>query len=86
MTTSTPRRRLAPLFGLALGLVVAANSPSQAATCNQAVGPFQSQYQAYRVLQQAQARGYETGPVYGQGGLYSDYSNRRWFFTVYYAC
>ena len=38
------------------------------------------------MVRQAQARGYATGPVYGEGGLYSNYSNRRWFFRVYYAC
>lgn len=89
MTTAKLLRRSwgALLLGLALsGLSTPGGSPAQAGTCTQAVGPFQSQYAAYQMLQEAQARGYRTGPVYGQGGLYSNYSNRRWFFTVYYAC
>ena len=50
------------------------------------MGPFNTQNQAYHMVRQAQARGYATGPVYGEGGLYSNYSNRRWFFRVYYTC
>jgi len=58
----------------------------QARGCSQAVGPFQTQGQAYQAMLEVQAQGYGTGPVYGQDGLYSNYSNRRWYFTVYYAC
>jgi hypothetical protein len=58
----------------------------QAGQCWRRVGPFQTQNQAYQMQRDAQNRGYATGPVFGEGGLYSNYSNRRWFFTVYYTC
>ena len=64
------------------------NNPNliKAGTCWSKRGPFQTQNQAYYAVQQAQARGYGTGPVFGEGGLYSNYSNRRWFFALYYDC
>ncbi len=71
---------------LTLSAVPAPAKVSQVRSCSQAVGPFYTQNQAYRGLREARARGYATGPVYGQGGIYSNYSNRRWYFTVYYAC
>ncbi|MEQ9642393.1 MAG: hypothetical protein RIM84_20365 [Alphaproteobacteria bacterium] len=94
MKTSTNTRRtlMASLLGLGL-LALPAMLPGDAAarvvqvgSCSQAVGPFNTQNQAFRVLREARARGYATGPVYGQGGVVSRYSNRRWYFTVYYAC
>ena len=32
------------------------------------------------------AFGYQTSTVFGQDGIISNYSNRRWYFTLYYAC
>ena len=58
----------------------------QARSCSRKIGPFMTQYRAIQTMRQTQARGYTTGPVYGEGGLLSNYSNRRWYFTVYFAC
>ena len=71
-----------------LGLVAAlsvAHAPT-AAACSQRVGPFGSSYAAENAAQMARAAGYETSGIWGQGGVVSDWSNRRYFFNVFYPC
>ena len=67
---------------LALWLAQAAT----AAACSQRMGPFGSIYAAESAAQYARAAGYETSGVWGQGGIISEWSNRRYFFNVFYPC
>jgi hypothetical protein len=50
------------------------------------MGPFLTQDAAQAAAQQARYLGFEASGVWGQGGLYSDWSNRRYFFNVFYEC
>jgi hypothetical protein len=50
------------------------------------MGPFLTQDAAQVAAQQARYLGFEASRVWGQGGLYSDWSNRRYFFNVFYEC
>ena len=52
--------------------------------CARRAGPFASEGEAERVAQQARMAGYRTSHVWGEGGVVSSSSNRRYYFTVYY--
>jgi hypothetical protein len=71
-----------------LGLVLALSlgHAATAAACSQRMGPFGSIYEAESAAQIARTAGYETSGVWGQGGVVSDCSNRRYFFNVFYPC
>ena len=71
-----------------LGLVAALSlgHAATAAACSQRMGPFGSIYEAESAAQLAQSAGYQTSGVWGQGGVVSDWSNRRDFFNVFYPC
>jgi len=71
-----------------LGLVAALSlgHAATAAACSQRMGPFGSIYEAESAAQLAQSAGYRTSGVWGQGGVVSDWSNRRYFFNVFYPC
>ena len=85
------------LFGAASVNAAALTAPSpraverqerlqQVGTCWQRVGPFMTHYAAGQAVYQARSVGYNTGPIYGEGGLYSRSSNRRYYFRVFYPC
>ena len=57
-----------------------------AGVCSRRYGPYLLQSQAYRWMRFAQSKGYRTSQVYGIGGVISRYSNRRYYFNVYYSC
>ena len=69
---------------LSLSLTLAA--PANADACSYRMGPFLTQDAAQAAAQQARYLGFEASGVWGQGGLYSDWSNRRYFFNVFYDC
>ena len=71
-----------------LGLVLALSlgHAATATACSQRMGPFGSIYAAENAAQLARAAGYETSGIWGQGGIVSDWSNRRYFFNVFYQC
>jgi len=52
--------------------------------CSQRVGPFASQDEAQRAAQQYRYAGYRTSGVWGEGGVVSSWSNRRYYFNVLY--
>ena len=54
--------------------------------CRHLMGPYNNQSTAYYYLQQARYAGYQTSDVWGQGGVVSNWSNRQYFFYVYYPC
>jgi len=58
----------------------------KAGTCWRRIGPFQLQSQAARAASYYRSRGFRTSNVYGQGGVVSNWSNRRYFFRVFYRC
>ena len=73
-------------LGLALFLSLRLAAPAKADACSYRMGPFLSQDAAQAAAQQARYLGFEASGVWGQGGLYSDWSNRRYFFNVFYEC
>lgn len=76
-----------PLFGgVGAQPVQAGGNLLLAANCSQRVGPFTSQYAAQVRQQALQAQGYSTSGIWGQGGVVSGSTNRRYFFNVFYAC
>lgn len=52
--------------------------------CARRAGPFASQGEAEHVAQQARMAGYRTSGVWGEGGVVSSWSNRRYYFNVFY--
>jgi hypothetical protein len=50
------------------------------------MGPFLTQYAAEAAAQQARDLGYVASGVWGEGGVISQWSNRRYFFNVFYEC
>ena len=59
---------------------------ADAAGCSQRMGPFGSINEAEVAAQLARTAGYDTSGVWGQGGVVSDWSNRRYFFNVFFPC
>ena len=52
--------------------------------CARRAGPFASQGEAESVAQQARMAGYRTSGVWGEGGVVSSSSTRRYYFNVFY--
>ena len=73
-------------LGLFLILAFAMAAPASAQGCSRKMGPYFTIYSAETAAQLARNYGYRTSPVYGVGGLYSNYSNRRWWFNVFFPC
>src|SRR5260370_1333159 len=73
-------------LGSALFLSLMLAAPANADACSYRMGPFVTQDAAQAAAQQARYLGFEASGVWGQGGLYSDWSNRRYFFNVFYEC
>jgi hypothetical protein len=67
-------------------LVLALSQSVDAAECNRRMGPFMSEYEAGRVAQSYRSRGYGVSGVWGEGGVVSNWSNRRYFFNVFWPC
>ena len=61
-------------FVLALSLTL--GHAATAVACSQRMGPYGSIYAAQTAAQFARAYGYQTSGVWGQGGIYSNWSNR----------
>jgi hypothetical protein len=73
-------------LGSALVLSLTLAAPANAEGCSYRMGPYSTQDAAQTAAQQARYLGLETSGVWGQGGLYSDWSNRRYFLNVFYDC
>ena len=73
-------------LGSALFQSLTLAAPANAGACSYRMGPFLNQDAAQTAAQQARYLGFEASGVWGQGGLYSDWSNRRYFFNVFYEC
>ena len=76
------------LSGLAsaLCLSVTLAAPADAQVCRQRMGPYLNQFSAETAAEQARSAGYEASGVWGEGGVVSQWSNRRYFFNVFYDC
>ena len=57
-----------------------------AAGCSQRVGPFTTQYEAAQAAQYYSSRGYGVSGVWGEGGVVSSWSNRRYYFNIFWNC
>lgn len=73
------------LLGYILPHLVNASEQIQLAQaqCAKRMGPYQSQQAAERDAQTYRNRGYNTSNVWGEGGVVSQWSNRRYFFNVH---
>lgn len=69
-----------------LALPLASASAASADDCRFQMGPYTSQSAADVAVQQAKSIGYNTSGVWGEGGIVSQLSNRRYFFNVLFAC
>lgn len=84
--------KIATLVALSLACnAIAYQTPAEetvqlAQMCSKKMGPYASQYAAQAQLQGYQAKGYSTSGVWVEGGVVSSWSNRRYFFNVYYPC
>jgi hypothetical protein len=59
---------------------------AHAGECRRTIGGYQTIYAAEAAAQQARNAGYQTSGVWGQGGIISDWSNRRYYFNVFFPC
>jgi hypothetical protein len=73
-------------LGSALCLSLTLAVPANADDCRQRMGPYFTQYAAEVAAQQARYAGYEASGVWGEGGIVSQWSNRRYFFNVFFDC
>ncbi|HEY6993748.1 MAG TPA: hypothetical protein VH397_08560 [Xanthobacteraceae bacterium] len=84
MTTNDCLASLGTVALLALSLASA--SAASADDCQLQMGPYTSQSAADLAVRQAKSIGYNTSGVWGEGGIVSQISNRRYFFNVLFAC
>ncbi len=82
MSTSS---RLAGV-GLVVLTSLALAQTAEAGSCRWRLGPFTSNYAAEGAAEKARSLGYEASGVWGEGGIVSDWSNRRYFFNVFFPC
>ena len=76
-----------PLFGDAVSNpALASEGYVLAKMCTQRMGPFTSQYAAQVQQQAYQTQGYNTSGIWGEGGVVSSWTNRRYYFNVFYSC
>jgi hypothetical protein len=59
---------------------------ANAGVCSQRAGPFETQNAAISAQQQARYSGYGTSGIWGEGGIISDWSNRRYYFNIFFPC
>jgi hypothetical protein len=60
--------------------------PAHADRCELKMGPYESQSAAELGVQQARGIGHDTSGVWGEGGIVSHLSTRRYFFNVLFRC
>ncbi len=74
-------------FGYIVPSIVKATEHVQLASqCNKRMGPYLTQHEAENAAQSFRNRGFETSGVWGEGGVVSHWSNRRYFFNLFYPC
>ncbi len=76
------------MSGFTASSVVKASDPIQIAQgqCSRRMGPYITYAAAEREAYMYRHRGYNTSGVWGEGGIVSQWSNRRWFFNLFYRC
>jgi hypothetical protein len=67
-------------------LFLALSQSLNAAECSQRMGPFYTIAEAERVAYSYRTRGFGVSGVWGEGGVVSDWSNRRYFFNIFWRC
>ena len=71
---------------LMLFVLLALSNSLSAATCSRTMGPYELMSQAQRIAREFRNAGYQTSGVWGQGGIISSWSNRRYYFNVFFLC
>jgi hypothetical protein len=82
-------RRKGLVIVCALSILLLALTLSQslnAAGCSQKRGPYLSESEAGRAAQHYRSRGYGISGVWGEGGVVSNWSNRRYYFNIFWSC
>lgn len=69
-----------------LFLFLALSQSLNAAECSRRMGPFFSQSEAERAAQYYRSQGYVISGVWGEGGVVSNWSNRRYYFNIFWSC
>jgi hypothetical protein len=80
------RHLIRVLLAAAVLLPLAFAGAADAQVCSRRMGPYVSYDAAFRAAQQARAYGYRTSGIWGEGGVVSQWSNRRYFFNVFLPC
>jgi len=62
------------------------STPATGQGCQRRMGPYYSIEQAETDAERARYAGYQTSGVWGEGGVISQSSNRRYFFNVFGPC
>ena len=71
-------------LGSALILSLIVTVPAGAQSCSKRMGPYLNQFSAQNAANYARSRGYDVSGVWGEGGIVSAWSNRRYFFNIFY--
>ena len=82
MTWRTPVARL----GVALLLSLTLADTAGANSCSRTMGPYNTYNAADHDAHRARRAGYRTSGVWGQGGIVSAWSNRSYFFNLFFPC
>lgn len=54
--------------------------------CRKKMGPYLTEGQAKYEIQRLRTEGNSTSNAWGEGGVISDWSNRRYYFNLFYPC
>lgn len=71
---------------LAFIILLTLSSSLNADTCRRTMGPYELISQAESAAQEFRNAGYETSGIWGEGGIVSSWSNRRYYFNIFYPC
>ncbi len=76
------------VWGFSPSSIVTASQPIQLAQgqCSRRMGPYITYAAAEREARMYRNSGYNTSGVWGEGGIVSQWSNRRWYFNLFYRC
>ncbi len=84
-TVMNTRDCLASL-GAVAAVALALASSARADDCQLRMGPYTNQSTAELAVRQARSIGYDTSSIWDEGGIVSQIANRKYFFSVFFAC
>jgi hypothetical protein len=59
---------------------------AQGEECSKTMGPYITHDTAARDAQRYENKGYSTSGIWGEGGIIGNWSNRKYFFNLFYQC